>query len=114
MAVGDTTVDPLAATAVPFSVTVVALVVDQVTVLDCPAWIDVGEAETVAVGTGAVVVDVEVDGLVGEEGDDGEPEDGELGEDGLDNGALVEGGGDVTVTVVETIVVPAAFVAVRK
>ncbi len=91
VAVGDTTVDPLAATLVPFNVTVVAFVVDQVTVLDCPARIDVGEAETVAVGTDAVVVDVEVDVLVGGEVD-----------------------GDLTVTVVETIVVPTAFVAVRK
>ena len=104
MAVGDTTVDPLAATAVPFSVTVVAFVVDQVTVLDCPAWTDVGNAETLAVGTDAVGVDVEGGGVVGEDGDDGEPEDGELG----------DGGGDDTVTVAETIVVPTAFVAVRK
>lgn len=94
--------DPLAATAVPFNVTVVAFVVDQVTVLDCPAWIDVGEAETVAVATDTVVVEVDV--LGDEEVDDEEPEDGEL----------VEVDRDVTVTVVETIVVPAGFVAVRK
>lgn len=115
MAVGDTTVDPLAATPVPFSVTVVAFVVDQVTVLDCPAWIDVGEAETAAVGTDIVVVDVEVDVLPDEEVDDEEVvEDGALVDDEPDDGELVEVDADFTVTVAETIVVPVAFVAVRK
>ena len=106
---GDTTVDPLAATLVPFNVTVVAFVVDQVTVLDCPVWTDVGEAQTVTVGTDTVVVDVEVDVLPDEEVDDDE-----LVDDEPDDGELVEVDADFTVTVVETIVVPVAFVAVRK
>jgi hypothetical protein len=36
--------------------TVVALAVDQVSVEDCPAMIDVGAAENVAVGAGCVTV----------------------------------------------------------
>ena len=109
MAVGDTTVDPFAATLVPFSVTVVAFMVDHVTVLDCPAWIDGGEAETLTVGTDATVVEGELDVLPYEE----VPEE-ELVDDEPDDGELVEVDADLTVTVVETIVVPVAFVAVRK
>src|SRR2546426_867988 len=55
VAVGDTDELPEMATAAPLSVALVAFVDDHVTVADCPAWIVVGLAEIVAVGTGRTV-----------------------------------------------------------
>ncbi len=50
MADGETTCDPLRATALPLSVALVALLVVHVNVEDSPLWIDTGLAVSLAVG----------------------------------------------------------------
>src|SRR5438445_6119467 len=66
VAVGDTDALPDIATAAPLSVPLVAFVDDHVTVVDCPAWIVVGLAEHVSVGTGrTVTVTRSADGRAG-------------------------------------------------
>jgi len=60
VAVGETIRDPLALTADPFNVTVVAFELDHWSVELWPLWIDIGIALISAVGIGAFTVTVVV------------------------------------------------------
>jgi hypothetical protein len=56
VAAGDIGCDPLSATGAPFNVTDVAFVLLHVSMDDCPAVMDVGFADSDAVGAGSVEV----------------------------------------------------------
>ena len=73
MTPGDTVRDPFAATGLPSSITLAALLVVQVNIADCPTWIEAALAARFAVGIGtggggggggAVTVTIAVETLV--------------------------------------------------